>query len=474
MSESKDNGQAKEVGQAVQGRKIDKNGRRPEVDQERPKSGHFVQRQHDGPPKRIHNLVDQLETADIDVFSLSHPEMKTLIEYIYTNLGILDDLTVHIAVFRTYMDEIEKCYRNDNYFHNFRHCFCVTQMMYNVLRKTQLDSKFTAHELAALITSCVCHDLDHPGMNNDYQQKAKTELYTTFGDSTLERHHLAVTKRILKRRCTTPPNGNGGPPLWNLRTSNSDNSITSDCSVGSMSLLQENVDVEQVLQYYQDKENPEYSKSERDELESEEEKMAWDQERLDKEGGKARESAMHSDVWEKNIFNVINEEDQESIMEMIEGLILCTDMKGHKEYVDKFEKVSENFDFEEETHKKLLMKILVKACDISNEVRTTEVSEKWCVQLLKEYFAQSDYEKSKGIPHLPWFDRDTQTKSAAQINFIEKTLMPIYQLLSAVFPELEECSRNLSKNLKFYQDLQNDPIRDNKDLRKEPLPRKED
>ncbi len=54
----------------------------------------------------------------------------------------------------------------ENPFHNFRHCFCVTQMMYVFIHQCKLKDKFSHPELAALITACICHDLDHPGLNN--------------------------------------------------------------------------------------------------------------------------------------------------------------------------------------------------------------------------------------------------------------------------------------------------------------------
>lgn len=61
---------------------------------------------------------------------------------------------------------VESSYRA-NPFHNFRHCFCVTQMMYVLLRGCpQLESSLDSADVTALVTACVCHDLDHPGLSN--------------------------------------------------------------------------------------------------------------------------------------------------------------------------------------------------------------------------------------------------------------------------------------------------------------------
>ena len=62
---------------------------------------------------------------------------------------------------------VQENYRN-NPFHNFRHCFCVTQMMYGLVHLCQLWSKLTLEDIGIMLTACICHDLDHPGYNNAY------------------------------------------------------------------------------------------------------------------------------------------------------------------------------------------------------------------------------------------------------------------------------------------------------------------
>ena len=88
---------------------------------------------------------------------------------------------------------MQENYRN-NPFHNFRHAFCVTQMMYVLIHgcrcvtmsrchdddinddDCRLQDSLSKRDLCVLLTACICHDLDHPGFNNTYQINAKTEL----------------------------------------------------------------------------------------------------------------------------------------------------------------------------------------------------------------------------------------------------------------------------------------------------------
>lgn len=102
-----------------------------------------------------------------------------------------------------------------------------------------------------------------------------------------------------------------------------------------------------------------------------------------------------------------------------------------------------------------LKMVLIKCCDISNEVRPTEVAEPWVDCLLEEYFmqvtlaplhswtgprpfyrdsavSQSDREKSEGLPVAPFMDRDKVTKPTAQIGFIKFVLIPMFETVMKV------------------------------------------
>ncbi|XP_060599476.1 high affinity cGMP-specific 3',5'-cyclic phosphodiesterase 9A-like isoform X1 [Ruditapes philippinarum] len=82
--------------------------------------------------------------------------------------------------------------------------------------------------------------------------------------------------------------------------------------------------------------------------------------------------------------------------------------------------------------------VLIKCCDISNEVRPMEVSEPWVDCLLEEYFNQSDREKMEGLPVAPFMDRDKVTKPTAQIGFIKFVLIPMFETVSKLFPQIDE------------------------------------
>ncbi|XP_039278792.1 high affinity cGMP-specific 3',5'-cyclic phosphodiesterase 9A [Nilaparvata lugens] len=72
-------------------------------------------------------------------------------------------------------------------------------LMYAMCWRVDLPSRIGDLETLILITSCICHDLDHPGYNNIYQINARTELALRYNDiSPLENHHCSMAFRILE------------------------------------------------------------------------------------------------------------------------------------------------------------------------------------------------------------------------------------------------------------------------------------
>ncbi|XP_078002630.1 high affinity cGMP-specific 3',5'-cyclic phosphodiesterase 9A isoform X3 [Phascolarctos cinereus] len=298
----------------------------------------------------------------------AYPKMLSCLEHMYHDLGLVKDFNINPITLKRWLLCIHDNYRN-NPFHNFRHCFCVTQMMYCMISLCFLQEKFSQMDILVLMTAAICHDLDHPGYNNTYQINARTELAIRYNDiSPLENHHCAVAFQIISQP-------------------------------------------------------------------------------------------------ECNIFSNITTEDFKKIRQEIITLILATDMARHAEILDSFKEKMENFDYTNAEHMIYLKMILIKCCDISNEVRPMEVAEPWVDCLLEEYFMQSDREKSEGLPVAPFMDRDKVTKPTAQIGFIKFVLIPMFETVTKLFPMVEELmlqplweSKNRYEELKKIDDAKKKAI----------------
>ena len=139
---------------------------------------------------------------------------------------------------------------------------------------------------------------------------------------------------------------------------------------------------------------------------------------------------------------------------LIVTAILATDMAKHGEIVSKMKDITETFNFDDANHRMLLVQLIIKCADISNEVRPTIVSEKWVTQLLNEFFHQSDTEKSKGLPFAPFMDRDKVTKSGAQVGFIGFVMLPLFEVAAKVLPSMDTgVLPQIREALTYYKSL---------------------
>ncbi|XP_038121113.1 high affinity cGMP-specific 3',5'-cyclic phosphodiesterase 9A isoform X2 [Culex quinquefasciatus] len=276
---------------------------------------------------------DSYEWEDWDVIHL----MQTM----FVELNLLDKFQIPPETLREWLYEVYKHY-NDVPFHNYRHCFCVAQMMYAITWHTNLIQRLGELEVLILLVSCICHDLDHPGYNNIYQINARTELALRYNDiSPLENHHCSIAFRLL--------------------------------------------------------EHPEC-----------------------------------------NIFRNMDKELYKDVREGIIRCILATDMARHNEILTQFQEATPIFDYNNKVHTNLLCMVLIKVADISNEARPMDVAEPWLDRLLQEFFAQSAAEKSEGLPVTPFMDPDKVSKPGSQVRFIGLVLLPLFEALGELLPELTD------------------------------------
>jgi hypothetical protein len=311
------------------------------------------------PPTHFgHDVTEQLKTPTFDVWKWSTVELIGLFQVMFQEFNLFGRFNIEPVVFRRFLTAVSHAY-NDNPFHNFKHCFCVTQMCYAILHVSGVHSKLSNMDKLICLISCIGHDLDHPGFNNAYQINAKTELAIVYNDSSpLENHHCAVLFTLLKQ------------PETNLLAS------------------------------------------------------------------------LKDAEWKEFRTATVQ-------------CILATDMAIHGQVMANFKARTEHFSFDDPAHKSLLLQMIIKCSDISNEVRPKVVSEPWVDCLLEEFFHQSDIEKEKGLPTAPFMDRAKVTKPGAQVGFIGFVMIPLFELAAKVLPNFEgPFISPIRKALEYYKSMQ--------------------
>ncbi|KAJ1936900.1 3',5'-cyclic-nucleotide phosphodiesterase, partial [Linderina macrospora] len=128
------------------------------------------------------------------------------------------ELELRVRRVRRFVAILETAYY-DNPYHNFHHAIDVTQCTFYMLHslglfskagfrraslRTPAEASFPVRSILrpvdalALIVASLCHDLGHPGLNNAFMVRARTQLAEMYNDqSVLENFHAACFSMIM-------------------------------------------------------------------------------------------------------------------------------------------------------------------------------------------------------------------------------------------------------------------------------------
>uniref|UniRef100_A0A8C1KF98 Phosphodiesterase n=1 Tax=Cyprinus carpio TaxID=7962 RepID=A0A8C1KF98_CYPCA len=117
---------------------------------------------------------------------------------IFQERDLLKTFGIPVDTFITYVMTLEDHYHANVAYHNSLHAADVTQSTHVLLSTPALDAVFTDLEILAALFAAAIHDVDHPGVSNQFLINTNSELALMYNDeSVLENHHLAVGFKLL-------------------------------------------------------------------------------------------------------------------------------------------------------------------------------------------------------------------------------------------------------------------------------------
>uniref|UniRef100_A0A665UNF6 Phosphodiesterase n=1 Tax=Echeneis naucrates TaxID=173247 RepID=A0A665UNF6_ECHNA len=151
-------------------------------------------------------LAKELEDINrwgIDIFKVSeYSGSRPLTVTMYTifqERELLKSFKIPADTFITFMMTLEDHYHADVAYHNNIHAADVVQSTHVLLSTPALEAVFTDLEILAALFASAIHDVDHPGVSNQFLINTNSELALMYNDSSvLENHHLAVGFKLLQ------------------------------------------------------------------------------------------------------------------------------------------------------------------------------------------------------------------------------------------------------------------------------------
>uniref|UniRef100_A0A4W3H643 Phosphodiesterase n=1 Tax=Callorhinchus milii TaxID=7868 RepID=A0A4W3H643_CALMI len=125
--------------------------------------------------------------------------LSTTMYAIFQERELMKTFQIPLDTFLTYTMTLEDHYHADVAYHNSLHAADVTQSTHVLLSTPALDAVFTDLEILAAVFAAAIHDVDHPGVSNQFLINTNSELALMYNDeSVLENHHLAVGFKLLQ------------------------------------------------------------------------------------------------------------------------------------------------------------------------------------------------------------------------------------------------------------------------------------
>ncbi len=141
-----------------------------------------------------------LSSWQFDAFAHSEDELCVLALAMFEHFDLVQLCQASTDVFERLVMAVRQGY-GDHPYHNWRHAFDVAQATFVFLVRHAGPLHATPTERLALLVAALCHDLGHPGCNNDYLVKTESEVAQLYNHrSVLENCHSFMLFRMLEKR----------------------------------------------------------------------------------------------------------------------------------------------------------------------------------------------------------------------------------------------------------------------------------
>ncbi|KAI9306582.1 hypothetical protein BJ944DRAFT_46190 [Cunninghamella echinulata] len=112
---------------------------------------------------------------------------------LFTSLGITS------SAFLDFLIDIDRGYL-PNAYHSFMHAIDVTYVLYHIIYEYDISTYLTPVDIVLLFIAGLCHDIGHPGLNNNYQVNMNTDLAKRYDNhSVLESHSCALSLELIDK-----------------------------------------------------------------------------------------------------------------------------------------------------------------------------------------------------------------------------------------------------------------------------------
>eukprot|EP01136_Pigoraptor_vietnamica_P005417 Opistho-1_new@37001 len=139
---------------------------------------------------------------------------------------------------------------------------------------------------------------------------------------------------------------------------------------------------------------------------------------------------------------------------LVVSMVLATNMAEHSAIMTVVNSTidGKGMDFNLPAHRILLLRFLIKCCDISNSAKPPHIARPWSEMITEEFFQQGDAERDAGLKVSPFMDRRTPQPAKCQMSFIKFIVAPMFRDMAKIC-DVSEALDHLRQNLEIANEL---------------------
>ncbi|XP_015928965.2 cAMP and cAMP-inhibited cGMP 3',5'-cyclic phosphodiesterase 10A-like [Parasteatoda tepidariorum] len=154
-----------------------------------------------------------------------------------------------------------------------------------------------------------------------------------------------------------------------------------------------------------------------------------------------------------NVFCDMSAEDYKMVLGCIRHAIRSTEVNRYKMQVQTMRQLlSSNLDFDDMEVKHAVISLMMMACDLCAAWKRWPEHKNTVWSLYKEFFYQGDKEMLHGIDSPPQMMRmNAENIPYFQVAYMENIVLPIFRLVSKVFPNCRSILKETIENCNFWK-----------------------
>ncbi|KAI8093765.1 uncharacterized protein BX664DRAFT_358162 [Halteromyces radiatus] len=138
-------------------------------------------------------------TLAFNLYDKSRADIYGILLSCFQKMDVIDRLGWTSSTLLDFLIDVDQGYL-PNAYHSFHHAVDVTLVLYYMLREYDIAGHLSPVDIALLFVAGLCHDIGHPGLNNNYQVNMKTDLACRYNNrSVLESYSCSITMELMDK-----------------------------------------------------------------------------------------------------------------------------------------------------------------------------------------------------------------------------------------------------------------------------------